>query len=114
MGRKPRIEYEDAVYHVIQRGNNREHIFEKDHDKQYIVKQIEQSKRGLGFRLFGYVVMGNHYHLLLQTQQKPLNNIMHRINGNYGRYYNLKYRRSGHVFQGRYKAILVQDERYVL
>ncbi len=114
MGRKPRIEYEDAVYHVIQRGNNKEHIFEKDNDKQYLLKLIEQSKQGLGFRLFGYVVMSNHYHLLMQTKQKPLNNIMHRINGNYGRYYNLKYQRSGHVFQGRYKAILVQDERYLL
>jgi len=114
MGRRPRIEYEDAVYHVIQRGNNREFVFENDHDKQYLLRQVEQCKRGMGFKLFGYVVMGNHYHLLLQTHKKPLNKIMHRINGNYGRHYNLKYQRSGHVFQGRYKAILVQDERYLL
>jgi REP element-mobilizing transposase RayT len=116
MGRKPRIEYEGAAYHIIQRGNNREYIFENDDDKQYLLKQVEQCKRGpgLGFRLFGYVVMGNHYHLLLQTQEKPLNKIMHRINGNYGWHYNLKYQRSGHVFQGRYKAILIQDEGYLL
>lgn len=114
MGRKPRIEYEGAIYHVIQRGNNREHIFADDSDKQYLLRQIEECKRGLGFRLFGYVIMGNHYHLVLQTYDKPLHKIMHRINGNYGRHYNLKYQRSGHVFQGRYKAILVQDERYLL
>ena len=114
MGRKPRIEYKGAIYHVIQRGNNQEHIFKYDDDKQYLLKQLGQYKRVLSFRLFGYVIMGNHYHLLLQTQDRPLQKIMHRVNGNYGRYYNLKYQCSGHVFQGRYKAILIQDERYLL
>ncbi|MEW6726795.1 MAG: transposase [Bacillota bacterium] len=114
MGRRPRIEYEGAIYHVIQRGNNQEYIFADDSDKAYLLKQIDECRRGLGFRLFGYVVMGNHYHLLLKTERKPLSKIMHRINGNFARHFNLKYQRSGHVFQGRYKAILIQDERYLL
>ncbi len=113
MGRRPRIEYEGAIYHVIQRGNNKEHVFANDDDKAFLLRQVDECRRGLGFELFGYVVMSNHYHFLLKTGSKPLSKIMHRINGNYARYFNWKYQRSGHVFQGRYKAILVQDERYL-
>ncbi|MGQ5711949.1 transposase [Desulforudis sp. DRI-14] len=100
MGRRPRIEYEGAVYHVIQRGNNKEHIFADDLDKEYLLRQMDECRRSLGFRLFGYVVMGNHYHLLLKTERKPLNKIMHRINGNFARYFNMKHQRSGTCFSG--------------
>lgn len=114
MGRKPRLEYEGAIYHVIQRGNNKEYVFEHDDEKDYLINNLEQGKRSMGFCLFGYVVMGNHYHLLLQTREYPLSKIMHRLNSDFGRYYNFKYKRSGHVFQGRYRAIPVRGERYLL
>lgn len=114
MGRKPRVEYVGATYHVIQRGNNQEYIFERDEDKHYLLRDLAESMLGLGYTLFAYVLMGNHYHLVLQTGESPLNKVMHRINGNYGRYYNHKYKRSGHVFGSRYKALLIQDEQYLM
>ncbi|WP_426377480.1 transposase [Desulforudis sp. 1031] len=63
---------------------------------------MEDCKQKMGFNLLGYVVMGNHYHLILRTGSRPLSMIMHAINGSYSRHYNWKYDRSGHVFQGRY------------
>ncbi len=69
---------------------------------------------GMNYKLYGYVLMDNHYHLALQVFGKKLQKIMHQINNKYSKYFNYKYKRVGHVFQGRYKAILVQDERYLL
>ena len=114
MGRKPRIEYDEAIYHVIQRGNNREYIFGKEADKSVLLNDIIHKQNDLGFRLIGYIVMDNHFHILLQTIEKPLQSIMHRVNSKYSKYYNRKYGRKGHVFGERYKAILAQDERYLL
>lgn len=114
MGRKPRLEYEGAIYHVIQRGNNREYIFEKEEDKESLIKDIFSKKMDLNFKLIGYVIMDNHFHILLQVGEKPLQSIMHRINSKYSKYYNRKCGRSGHVYGERYKAILVQNESYLL
>ena len=114
MGRKPRIEYDEAIYHVIQRGNNREYIFDKEADKSFLLNDIIYKQNDLGFRLMGYIIMDNHFHILLQTIEKPLQSIMHRINSKYSKYYNRKFGRKGHVLGERYKAILVQDERYLL
>ncbi len=69
---------------------------------------------GMNYKLYGYVLMDNHYHLALQVFGKKLQEIMHQVNNKYSKYFNYKYKRVGHVFQGRYKAILVQDERYLL
>lgn len=79
-----------------------------------VIKQIKKACHGMGFRVFGYILMDNHYHLMIQTLDKRLQDIMHQINNTYSKYFNYKYKRIGHVFQGRYKAILVQDERYML
>lgn len=114
MGRKPRVEYAGAIYHVIQRGNNREYIFDTDEDKLFLLKEIERRKASAGFKIYGYVMMGNHYHLILQMGDEPLSNLMHLINSSYGRYYNRKRAHTGHVFEGRYKAIPIQSEQYLL
>jgi putative transposase len=108
-----RIEYEGAFYHVIQRGNNREHIFRKEIDKQSYLSKLVDLKKQLSFKLFGYVLMDNHYHLLLQTGKDPLHKIIFRQNMFYSRYFNNKYQRSGHLYGDRYKASLIQDERYL-
>ncbi len=68
----------------------------------------------MGYTVYGYVLMDDHYHLVIQTFDKKLQEIMHQINNKYSKYFNNKYKRVGHVFQGRYKVILVQDERYIL
>ena len=111
--RRQRIEFDGAVYHVIQRSSNHEKIFGKDTDKIYMLDLIVGYKQKLGYRAFGYVLMDNHYHLLLQTGVIPLNKIMQRINYCYSKFYNQKNNRHGHVFGGRYKAGLVQDESYL-
>ncbi|SFF92873.1 REP element-mobilizing transposase RayT [Desulfotomaculum arcticum] len=114
MGRKPRVEYAGALYHVIQRGNNREYIFDKDEDKTFLLKDIKDRKVGTGFKLYGYVIMDNHYHLVLQVEDEPLSKLMHLINSSYGRYYNREHNRTGHVYDGRYKVIPIQNERYLM
>ncbi|MCF8011944.1 MAG: transposase [Clostridiales bacterium] len=114
MGRGLRVEYEGAIYHVIQRGNNREYIFKYDGEKRYFLKKLIDYKIDMNFRLFGFVIMGNHYHLVLQTTGIPLQKIMHCINNSYSKFYNVVKERTGHVFGGRYKAIPVQDDRYIL
>lgn len=114
LGRKPRVEYSGGIYHVIQRGNNREYIFEEESEKEFWLDQIRKMKTGMEYKVYGYVIMNNHYHLLLQTLGESLQKIMHRLNTRYSKYYNYRRDRTGHVFQGRYKAYLIEDERYFL
>jgi len=114
MGRKPRIEIEGAIYHVIQRGNNREYIFGDNKDKIYFLRIMKELMKELPFQLLGYVIMDNHYHLMVKRGTVDIYKIMQRINNQYSKNFNKQYGRSGHVFQGRYKGILVKDERYLL
>lgn len=114
MGRALREEYKGAIYHVIARGNNKEFIFKDSIDKGYFIKLIKETTTGMGYHVFGYVLMDNHYHIIIQTHDKKLHEIMHQINNKYSKYFNAKYERVGHVFQGRYKALLVQDESYLI
>jgi REP element-mobilizing transposase RayT len=114
MGRRRREEYEGGIYHVISRGDNKEIIFRESIDKGYFIKQIKETINGMGYKVFGYVLMSNHYHLIVQILDQKLQKIMHQINSKYSKYFNKKYERVGHVFQGRYTAIPVQDERYLI
>lgn len=111
MARKARVKNSGAVYHVIQRGNNQEYVFQEPRDKNYLLKQLRELKLGLGFKVYAYVIMDNHYHLMLQTLGAELNEVMQRLNSKYGSYYNACYERSGHVFQGRYKSSIILHER---
>lgn len=89
-------------------------LYIEDIDKGYFIKQIKETVEGMGYQVFRFVLMDNHYHIIIQTLSKKLQEVMHQINNKYSKYFNTKYKRVGHVFQGRYKAILVQDERYLL
>lgn len=114
MGRPTREEYKGGIYHVVARGNNKEYIFKESIDKGYFVKLLKEYKIAMGYNIYGYVLMDNHYHIIIQTMDKKLQEIMHQINNKYSKYFNYKYKRVGHIFQERYKAVLVQDERYML
>lgn len=114
MGRKPRVEFEGAVYHVIKRGNNRAYIFESQEDKEDFLKCLEAANDEAAFNLLGYVIMDNHYHLMIETKEKPLQKIMQKINNAYSKSYNKRHKRTDHVFGGRYKALLVNDDKYLL
>ena len=114
MARKPRIEYNGAFYHVITRGNQKQITFRKISDfKKYLNLLIAYKKRYY-FRLYAYVLMKNHVHLLIETRETPLSKILQGISQSYTMYFNRKYKTVGHLFQGRYKAILCDRDRYLL
>lgn len=113
MARALREEYKGGAYHVIARGNNKEYIFKESIDKGYFIKLLKDNCITMGYQIFGYVLMDNHYHIVIQRMDKKLQEIMHQINNKYSKYFNYKYKRVGHVFQRRYKSVLVQDERYI-
>jgi putative transposase len=114
MARKPRIEYEGAFYHVITRGNQRQKIFKDPADYQKYLQFLTIYKNRYKFFLYAYVLMGNHVHLLIETQETPLSKILQGLNQRYTLYYNYRYHTIGHLFQGRYKAILCEKEAYLL
>ena len=113
MARKPRIEFEGALYHVITRGNQRQKIFKAVDDYERYLKILVDYKARYGFVLYAYVLMGNHVHLLLETKEVPLSKILQGINQSYTMYFNRKYATVGHLFQGRYKAMLCDKDSYL-
>ncbi len=114
MARALRIEYEGAFYHVTSRGNERKKIFFSKSDYQRFKSYLESAIDKYEYRLHAYILMGNHYHLLIETGKANLNKLMHYINGSYTNYINRRKDRSGHLFQGRYKAILIDRDNYLL
>ena len=114
MARPLRIEYEGAFYHVTSRGNERRKIYYAKSDYEKFKNYLRGAQVKLGFFLHSYVFMTNHYHLLIETPEGNLNKLMHYINGSYTNYLNRRRKRSGHLFQGRYKAILIERDSYLL
>ena len=114
MARRPRIEYPGALYHVIARGNQRQRIFLDDSDRMHYLNLLLALKKTCFFRLYAYVLMHNHVHMLLEAGTTPLSRIMQRLTGGYTQYFNRRHRLSGHLFQGRYKAILCAKDSYLL
>ncbi|MEE8320939.1 MAG: transposase [Gammaproteobacteria bacterium] len=114
MSRPLRIEYEDAVYHVINRGRGRQLIFHGHDYYEAFLICLEEANRRFGLQVLCYCLMGNHYHLLLQTPQANLGRCMRHINGQYTQRYNRLKRTDGPLFRGRYKAILIDADSYLL
>lgn len=112
MARPLRIEFPDAFYHVTSRGNERKTIFRNQRDRKRFLSYLESAHHRYGAILHVYCLMGNHYHLLIETPRGNLSQILHHINGAYTTYFNLRHGRSGHLFQGRFKAILVEKDSY--
>ena len=114
MARPLRIEYPGAWYHFTSRGNERNCIFKDDTDRNKFLSILKDSLERYMVRLHGYVLMENHFHLVLHTLSGNLNRFAQRFNTAYTVYYNRRHKRSGHLYQGRYKAILVEKEPYLL
>lgn len=114
MARLPRIHFPGALYHVISRGNQRQAIFQDRDDYEQFEGLLEEAQNRFEFALYAYVLMPNHLHLLLQVDQLPLSKVMQTLLYRYTRYYNRRHRKVGHLFQGRYKAILCDRESYLL
>jgi|SRR5215831_2759365 len=113
MARRVRVEVAGGLYHVITRGNNRRQIFDTPADYQKFLSLLAKQKQRLPFFLYAYCLMTNHVHLLIERQADPVGRIMHRVLTGYSQYYNRRYRRVGHLLQGRHKSILCQSERYL-
>jgi putative transposase len=112
MSRQLRVEYRGAFYHVTARGNERKEIFKSRQDYQRFLSCLKSATEKYLAVIHTYCIMTNHYRLLLQTPLGNLSQIMHHINASYTIYFNLKRKRSGHLLQGRYKAIVVDADSY--
>jgi putative transposase len=113
MARKRRIEITGGLYHIITRGNNRRRIFDSEDDYLKFLAILESQKAKRPFYLYAYCLMPNHVHLLTEMLDDPMSRVMHELLTGYSQYYNRKYKKVGHLFQGRYKAILCQTDRYL-
>lgn len=114
MARPLRLEFAGALYHVTARGDRREPIYEDDEDRQTFLSVLADVVDRFNWLVHAYCEMTNHYHLLIETPDGNLSKGMRQLNGVYTQYSNRRHGRVGHLFQGRYKAILVQKESYLL
>ncbi len=114
MTRPLRLEFAGAVWHVTSRGNERRKIFRDDPDRDRFVSILGRTVSLFGWRLHAYVLMGNHYHLLVETPEPTLSRGMRQLNGLYTQAFNRRHRRVGHLLQGRFKGILIERESHLL
>ncbi|MFV2032038.1 MAG: transposase, partial [Gammaproteobacteria bacterium] len=114
MARPLRLEFPGALYHITSRGDRREDIYEDDTDRDRFLEIFASVITRFNWTCYAYCLMDNHYHLLLKTPDGNLSKGMRQHNGDYTQAYNRRHGKSGHLFQGRYKAILVNEDAYLL
>ncbi len=114
MARQLRLEFNDAFYHIISRGQRRENIFFSDKDREKFLKKLSESVEKYKIIIHLFVLLDNHYHLLIETPHGNIKKAMHFINTNYSNWFKASYKIVGSVFQGRYKSILVEKDSYLL
>jgi len=114
MARPIRIEFAGALYHITSRGDDRQDVFRDDQDRRVFLEILNEADRRFKWRCYAFCLMGNHYHLLVETPEPNLSAGMRHINGVYTQRFNRRHGRTGHVFQGRFNAILVDKESHFL
>lgn len=114
MSRPLRIEFPGAVYHVTSRGDRREAIFEDDVDRTALLDVLALALDRFEACALAWCLMGNHYHFVIHTRQANLSLLMRHINGVYTQRFNKRHNKVGHLFQGRFKAVLVDKDSYLL
>ncbi|NLW35632.1 MAG: hypothetical protein GXY80_09165 [Syntrophorhabdus aromaticivorans] len=114
MARPLRIQYENAVYHVTCRGNDRQDIFADDHDRLRFLSLLQRSSQVYQVSVVAFVLMRNHFHLLVRTPLANLQEFMRHFNISYTSAFNRRHGRSGHLYQGRYKSFLIDADSYLL
>jgi putative transposase len=114
MARPLRIEFPGAVYHVTSRGDRREPIFEDDEDRINLLSVVAHTMTRFDATVLAYCLMDNHYHFVIHTRLANLSQLMRQLNGVYTQTYNRRHRKVGHLFQGRFKGILVDRDAYLL
>lgn len=113
MARPLRIEYPGAFYHVLNRGQRQEVIVEDDRDRERFLLCLERMVEQYGVRIHTYCLMTNHYHLILETPEANLSRAVQWLNVSYASYFNRRHQYAGHLFQGRFKAILLEADEYL-
>ena len=113
MARHLRLEYAGAVYHVTARGNDRSAIFHTEEDRRHFLEVLAAMMERYAVVLHAYVLMNNHFHLVVRTLEPNLSRFMHDVNTGFSVWTNKRNRRTGHVFEGRFKAIAMQEEGYL-
>lgn len=116
MPRAARIAPADYIYHVLMRGNNRQDIFKEEKDYEKFIATIKKYKEKFDFKLYHYVLMRNHVHLVLEPSEKggSLAHVMKGINLSYAQSFKGRYRHSGHFWQDRYKSIIISKDDYLI
>ena len=114
MSRPLRLEFPGALYHVTSRGHERGTIFRDACDRRHFLNLLASVVPDQGWLLHSYCLMGNHYHLLVETGRATLSRGMHSLNARYSQHFNQRHERAGHVLEGRFKAILIQKEAHLL
>lgn len=110
-----RIHSPDLIYHILNRGNNRQAVFLKDDDYRHYLDILKRYKEKFNFKIFAYCLMTNHVHILLQSSAKAsISKVMQAITIAHTRHYHYVYNCSGHLWQGRFKSPLVSDDEYLL
>ncbi len=112
MPRRLRLEYPGAIHHVMARGNGRQNIVRDDRDGQHWLDTLERTTGLFRWELFAFVLMSNHFHLFLRTPEPNLSRGLQRLLSGYAIWWARRHRRPGHVFQGRFRAQLIEDESY--
>ncbi|HEV8267583.1 MAG TPA: transposase, partial [Thermoanaerobaculia bacterium] len=114
MARPPRLEFEGATYHVIARGNERRLIFRDDEDRTEYLRLLAAASGETGLKVLAYCLLSNHLHLAVQAASVPLSEVIGPLHSKYARYFNQRHGRTGHLFESRYRAILVDRDSYLL
>jgi len=114
MARPPRLEATGVVYHVIARGNERRSIFRDDVDREKYLSRLAHYRERFEFKVLAFCLMDNHVHLALETGDEPLSRVMAGLQSSYTQAFNRRHRRVGQLFQGRYKAFVVEKDAYLL
>ena len=114
MARRPRLFAAGVLYHVIVRGNQRRKTFTAESDYRGYIERLARYRKKYDYVLHAYCLMPNHVHLLVESSEQPLAKFMQGLQQSYSQYFNKRHGKSGHVFEGRYKAIICQKDPYLL
>lgn len=114
MARKRRVWYPGAIYHVMSRGNRKKNIFEDVEDYVRFLDMVQDAQEMYGFTVHAICLMTNHFHIEIETSEVALSRIMQRIKSLYAEDFNYRHHYSGHLFEGRYNACLILNDRYFL
>ena len=113
VARTKRLYFPNTLYHVFNRGNEKKEIFNNNEDRIKFLTILESALKKFNLKIYAYVLMPNHYHILLEDINGDLPKIMKYIGENYAMYFNWRYKRVGHLYQGRYRSIIVEKEKYL-